>query len=101
MAAAVQEAIYLRALLKDFGLPMQKQIDIGENNQSCIKKCHNPVMNIRSKHIDTKLHFICERVESKEVKIHYVPTEEMNADILTKSLAQVNKTRQAHYSKTS
>ena len=61
------------------------------------------MMNIRSKHIDTKLHFICERVESKEVKIHYVPTEKMNADILRKSLPQVkvNKTRQAHYSKTS
>ena len=89
MAAAVQEAIYLRALLEDFGLPMKKPIDIGEDNQSCIKMCHNPVMHKRSKHIDTKLHFIRERVENKEVKIHYVPTEEMTADILTKSLPRV------------
>ena len=89
MAAAVQEAIYLRALLEDFGLPMKKSIDIGEDNQSCIKMCHNPVMHKRSKHIDTKLHFIRERVENKEVKIHYVPTEEMTADILTKSLPRV------------
>ena len=37
MAAAVQEAIYLRALLKDFGFPIRKQIDIGEDHQSCIK----------------------------------------------------------------
>ena len=43
-------------------------------------------MHKRSKHIDTKLHFIRERVENKEVKIHYVPTEEMTADIFTKSL---------------
>ena len=89
MAAAVQEAIYLRALLNDFGIPMTKPIDIGEDNQSCIKMCHNPVMHKRSKHIDTKLHFIRERVENKEVKIHYVPTEEMTADILTKSLPRV------------
>ena len=89
MAAAVQEAIYLRALLEDFGLPMKKPIDIGEDNQSCIKMCHNPVMHKRSKHIDTKLHFIRERVENKEVKIHYVPTEEITADILTKSLPRV------------
>ena len=89
MAAAVQETIYLRALLEDFGLAMKKPIDIGEDNQSCNKMCHNPVMHKRSKHIDTKLHFIRERVESKEVKIHYVPTEEMTADILTKSLPRV------------
>ena len=36
MAAAVQEAIYLRALLEDFGFPMKKPIDIGEDSQSCI-----------------------------------------------------------------
>ena len=52
-----------------------KPIDIGEENQSCIKMCHNPVMHKRSKHIDTKLHFIGERVENKEVKIYYVPTD--------------------------
>ena len=85
MAAAVQEAIYLQALLKDFGFLMKKQIDIGEDNQSCIKMCHNPVMHKRTKHIDTKLHFTRERVQNKEVKIHYVPTEEMTADTLTKS----------------
>jgi hypothetical protein len=89
MAAAAQKAIYLRALLKDFGFSMKKAIDIGEDNQSCIKMCHNPVMHKRSKHIDTKLHFIRERVENKEIKIHYVPTEEMTADILTKSLPRV------------
>ena len=93
MAAAVQEAIYLRGLLEDFGFPMKTPIVIGEDNQSCIKMCHNPVMHKRSKHIDTKLHFIRERVENKEVKIHYVPTEEMTADILTKSLPRVKVER--------
>ena len=89
MAAAVQEAIYLRALMKEFGYPMKEPTDIGEDNQSCIKMCHNPVMHKRSKHIDTKLHFIRERVENKEVGIHYIPTEDMAADILTKSLPRV------------
>ena len=39
MAAAVQEAIYLRALMKDFGYPMKEPTSIGEDNQSCIKMC--------------------------------------------------------------
>ena len=89
MGAAVQEAIYLRALMKDFGYPMKDPTYIGEDNQSCIKMCHNPVMHKRSKHIDTKFHFIRERVKSKEVGIHYIPTEDMAADILTKSLPRV------------
>ena len=64
MAAAVQEVIYLRAIMTDFGYPMKEPIYIGEDNQSCIKMCHNPVMHKRSKHIDTKLHFMRERVET-------------------------------------
>ena len=72
---------------------MKKQIDIEEDNQSCIKMYYNPVMHKQSKHIDTKLHFIRERVENEEVKIHYVPTEEMTADILTKSLPRVKVER--------
>ena len=86
MASAVQEAIYLRALMKDFGYPMKESTYIGEDNQSCILMCHNPVMHKRSKHIDTKLHFIRERVENGEFGIHYIPTDDMTADILTKSL---------------
>ena len=97
MAAAVQEAIYLRSLMKDFGYPMEESTQIGEDNQSCIKMCHNPVMHKRSKHIDTKLHFIRERVENREVGIHYIPTDDMTADILTKSLPRVKVERHVLY----
>ena len=48
---------------------MKKPINLGEDNQSCTKMCHNPVMHKRSKHIDTKQHFIRERVENKEVNM--------------------------------
>ena len=51
-------------------------------------------MHKRSKHTHTKLHFICEKVENKAVKIHYIPTEEMIADILRKSLPQVKVEKQ-------
>ena len=89
MASAVQEAIYLRALTKDFGYLMKESTNIGEDNQPCIKMYHNLVMHKRSKHIDTKLHFIRERDENGEVGIHYIPTNDMTADILTKSLPRV------------
>ena len=82
--------------MKDLGYPMKEATCIGEDNQSCIKMCHNPVMHERSKHIDTKLHFIRERVEIGEVAIHYVPMEDMTADILTKSLPRVKVEKHRH-----
>ena len=56
MAAAVQEALYLKQLLEDFGIQQKRPIAIGEDNQSCIRLCQNPVMHKRSKHIETKFH---------------------------------------------
>ena len=44
MAAAVQEAIYFRALMKDFGYPLEEPTYLGEDNHSCIKMCHNSFM---------------------------------------------------------
>ena len=62
---------------------------IGEDNQSCIKLATNPVMHKRSKHIDTKFHFIREKVEDKTVELVYTPTDQLAADLLTKALPHV------------
>ena len=86
MAAAVQKALYLKQLLEDFGIPQKRQIAIGEVNQSCIRLCQNPVMHKRSKHIETKFHFMRDKMEDGTISIHYVPTDKMAADIFTKSL---------------
>ena len=86
MAAAVQEALYLKQLLEDFGIQQKRPIAIGEDNQSCIRLCKNPVMHKRSKHIETKFHFIRDKTEDGTISIHYVPTDKMAADIFTKSL---------------
>ena len=60
LAAAVQEAIFLRGLLREMGYEQFEPTTIGEDNQSCIKLATNPVLHKRSKHIDTKYHFIRE-----------------------------------------
>ena len=86
MAAAVQEALNLKQLLEDFGIQQKYSIAIGEDNQSCIKLCQNPVMHKRSKHIETKFHFIRDKTEDGTISIPYVPTDNWAADIFTKSL---------------
>ena len=86
MAAAVQEALYLKQLLEDFGIQQKHPIAVGEDNQSCITSCQNPVMHKRSKHIETKFHFIRDKTEDGTISIPYVPTDKMATDIFAKSL---------------
>ena len=88
LAAAVQEAIFLRGLLRVLGYEQFEPTTVGGDNQSCIKLATNPVLHKRSKHIDTKYHFIRERVDDNSIKLIYTPTDEMIADLLTKSLPQ-------------
>ena len=72
LAAAVQEAIFLRSILCDIGYEQNDPTILGEDNQSCIKIATNPVMHKRSKHIDTKYHFIRENVEDHSVGVNYL-----------------------------
>ncbi|WVZ90550.1 hypothetical protein U9M48_036842 [Paspalum notatum var. saurae] len=48
----------------------------------------NPVLHDRSKHIDTKFHFIRECAEKGDIDIEFAGTQEQLADILTKSLGK-------------
>ena len=57
------KALYLKQLLDDLGIQQERPIAIGEDNQSCIRLCQNAVMHKRSKHIETKFHFIWDKTE--------------------------------------
>ena len=85
-SSAAQEAIWLRKLLTDLGHPPDRETILEEDNQSTIAMTRNPQFHGRAKHIDLKVHFIRERVESKELKLVYCPTDQMVADILTKGI---------------
>ena len=46
------------------------------------------MLHRQSKHIDTKSHVFREQVDDNSIKLIYTPTDEMAADLLTKSLSQ-------------
>jgi hypothetical protein len=56
------------------------------DNQSCIRISENPRDHARTKHIDIRYHFVRHAVYNGLVVVKHVPTAEMTADILTKSL---------------
>jgi hypothetical protein len=88
VSAAVQEAIFLRRLLDDLGFPQRSPTVIYEDNQGCLYLSENSGVQQRTKHIDIRYHFIREHVESEEIKLEYIRTDEQLADLLTKPLSR-------------
>jgi len=83
-----KESIWLRTILKELGFAQNDATTLYEDNQSCIALAKNPIHHARTKHIDIQHHFVREKVESKEVELAYMSTDDMVADALTKPLAR-------------
>jgi len=90
MAASLAacEAIWMRKVLVGlFGSHSEPTV-IYCDNQSCIKLSVNPVFHDRSKHINIRYHHIRDCVQWKIMLLSYIPTEDQDADILTKALTR-------------
>ena len=55
---------------------------------SAIALSKNPVLHDRSKHIDTKFHFIRECVDKGSILLEFVSSQEQLADLMTKALGR-------------
>lgn len=82
-----KEAVFLRTFLLEC-MNLTCDITLWNDSQSAQKLCVNSICHARTKHIDIRHHFIRQLVSEKIVRIGYVPTDEMIADVLTKSLAR-------------
>ena len=58
------------------------------SNQSAAKLVKNPVFHDQRKHIDIRYHYVREIFQKGIIGIFYMPTNEMPADLLTKSLGK-------------
>lgn len=85
LSEASREAVYLRNLMHEITDSLYV-IDLYCDNQSALKLALSNQSHNRSKHIDVRYHYIRDVVKYKYVKIKYIPTEEMPADVLTKGL---------------
>jgi hypothetical protein len=88
LSEGARESVYLTLLLSEL-TGKRKTVQLYSDNQSAIKLCYNPVFHNRTKHIDIRYHYTRELVENNWITVNYMPSEEMSADILTKSLNKV------------
>ncbi len=82
-----REVIWIRTLLAGLGFEQSGPTVIHEDNSACIQMSKNPVQHSKTKHIDLHYHFVRERVEKGDVRLDWVPTDKMIADMLTKALS--------------
>ena len=70
---------------------------IFEDNQGTIALAYNPVSRQRSKHIDIRYHFIREVLNKGYITLHYCPTSDMVADVLTKPSTKIQLDKFGEY----
>ncbi len=76
-------------LCGNYDEPVQLFVD----NLSAIELCESLKQSHRVKHINLRIHFIREMVESRFVQLNFVPTDFNVADVLTKPLAEEKYSR--------
>jgi hypothetical protein len=77
------QLLWMKKLLCDYGFTQDTMV-IHCDNTSAINISKNPVQHSQTKHIDIRHHFICDLIESREVALMFIPTENQLVDILTK-----------------
>ena len=86
MSDSVSSAIGWRNFLKwqVYDIPAMK---IEQDNQACLKlMAKGRSTSDQTKHINIRHFFAAERMKEGEIELVYVPTEELQADIMTKPL---------------
>ncbi|KAG6504883.1 hypothetical protein ZIOFF_037231 [Zingiber officinale] len=86
---AACHALWLRSLTSELTGEKPKPVTLFVDNKSAIALMKNPVFHGRSKHIDTRFHFIRECVENGQIVVEFINTGEQRADVLTKALSEV------------
>jgi hypothetical protein len=82
---AACQGVWLRRMIRELR-GEERSTTILIDNQSAIQLCKNPVFHDRSKHIETRYHFIRECVQDGRINVEHINTNEQLADIMTKAL---------------
>lgn len=83
LCQAGQYTIWIRWLLRDFNIDMERPTVIYEDNQSCLKFIQDERVSERTKHIDTKACFIKDHVDKGDVWYVYYPSDSWLIDEAT------------------
>ena len=83
---AGKEILWFRNILFEFGYDVSAPSTLYLDNQSAIRVSKNPEHHGRMKHMDIRYFWLRDEVDLGRIKVDYIPSREMVADIFTKAL---------------
>ena len=86
ISEVAMEILYVAGILKFLGVPLEYPITVNVDNIDAIYLSKNATTGSRTKHIDTRYHFVREYIEDGVIKVIFVRSEDNHADIFTKNL---------------
>jgi hypothetical protein len=81
-----KEASWLRNLYNELGLTQSNPTTIISDNTGAVNIAKNPLFHKRTKHINSRFHWVRKKVQVGRFKTEWCPLAEQTADILTKAL---------------
>jgi len=85
-SSAACQAVWLNSVMEEMGIELEKPIELLVDNKSTIDLANNPVSHGRSKHIETRFHYIRYQVNNGKLKLIHCHKQLQIANILTKPL---------------
>jgi hypothetical protein len=86
-ALAYPDIQYASNIFEELGYPQPTALGIGNDNQSTMKLLQNPASKGKTRHLDLRYNILREKIELDIIRLFYIPTDHMIADIGTKALA--------------
>ncbi len=83
----VKEIIFLKGVVEFTGIKLKKPIKVFVDNKGAIFISENPTVK-RTKHIDTRYHFIRQFVKDKVIEIEFVQSSENKSDLMKKNVSK-------------
>jgi hypothetical protein len=88
MSEEIKEIRFIYYFLSGMGVEVKLTIVVTSDNVGAIVMAENSSSEVRTRHIDTRYHFVLEHVEDGFIKIVFVESEDNNADIITKNVGE-------------
>ena len=85
LSEATKEIKFVAQVLESIGLTVHYPITVFVDNIGAIFMSENITATNRTRHIDTRTHFVYEHIEDGLIIVRFVKTEDNRADIFTKN----------------
>jgi hypothetical protein len=88
ISEAVKEIKFIYYLLQGIGIEIELPIIVKTDNIGAMFMAQNASSGVRTRHVDTRYHYIRENVEDGIIKIEFVRSIDNDSDIFTKNVNQ-------------